>query len=405
MNELTQQLARRLLRPVMCVWASVERDSHGVPRPRDIPQAHSPGVDSDRTLLVGCDPAVGWGVVSHDLALPGALARELSLLTGRGVDVDVIESPRMSIDTMLDHLDGVPLSRYDAIVVTVGVNDALRLTPAREWRTKMAAALEYLRRESAAATQVLVLGIMPPGPVPVHMTFRDAVVSHHSDFLNDLTEAACAPSPRTTYLPFAADLAVPIDRHRTADDYRAWGQMLAQELASALDDAHRSGADSRIAPLDAASRERIRQRAVDALHILDTTAEARFDRIVALAQRLFRTESVAITVIDRDRQWNKSMVGFSIREIPRSSSFCAVAIEGAGPLVVSDAHADPRFSENPLVLGDPHIRFYAGFPIESPSGERVGALCVFDPAPRPEAEVDRVLLRELALLVQRELAR
>nr|WP_244962617.1 GAF domain-containing protein [Cryobacterium roopkundense] len=139
--------------------------------------------------------------------------------------------------------------------------------------------------------------------------------------------------------------------------------------------------------------------------MLDTRPEDRFDRIVALAQRLFRTESVAITVIDHDRQWNKSMVGVESREIPRASSFCSVAIEGAGPLVVCDTLADPRFSGNPLVTGDPHIRFYAGFPIEAPSGERIGALCVFDPVPRLAADVDRVLLRELALLVQRELGR
>lgn len=106
MKEFTQQLAGRLLRPVMRVWAaSLERDFQGAPRPHDIPQAHSAGIDSDRILLVGCGPAVGWGVVSHDLALPGSLARELSGLTGRGVDVDVIESPRMSIDSVVDDIE------------------------------------------------------------------------------------------------------------------------------------------------------------------------------------------------------------------------------------------------------------------------------------------------------------
>jgi len=80
-------------------------------------------------------------------------------------------------------------------------------------------------------------------------------------------------------------------------------------------------------------------------------------------------------------------------------------MESQGPLVVPDALADPRFLDHPLVLGAPHTRFYAGFPIESPSGERIGVLCVFDPEPRPIDEVDTVLLRELALMVQAELRR
>jgi GAF domain-containing protein len=80
-------------------------------------------------------------------------------------------------------------------------------------------------------------------------------------------------------------------------------------------------------------------------------------------------------------------------------------IQGQGPLVVPDALADERFRNNPYVLGEPHIRFYAGFPIESADGERIGALCVFDPEPRAAGDVDLVLLRELALMLQAELRR
>ena len=71
--------------------------------------------------------------------------------------------------------------------------------------------------------------------------------------------------------------------------------------------------------------------------------------------------------------------------------------------MVPDALQDPRFEANAQVVGDPYIRFYAGYPIESPSGERIGALCVFDPEPRADPEIDRVVLRELARLLQREI--
>jgi GAF domain-containing protein len=194
-------------------------------------------------------------------------------------------------------------------------------------------------------------------------------------------------------------------RYRAPAEYRHWAELLADQMVAPLDAERAKINDDSPVSHHAEWIESDRQHAVDGLGILDTEPEERFDRIVALAQRLFGTRSAAFTVTDHDRQWNKASIGPAPKNVLRSSSFSAVTVQGPGPMVVADSLADGRFRDNPLVLGEPHIRFYAGFPVESSSGERIGALCVFDPEPRPANEVDTVLLREIALMIQLELRR
>src|SRR5580658_5347433 len=113
-----------------------------------------------------------------------------------------------------------------------------------------------------------------------------------------------------------------------------------------------------IAPLPVDEAERLAE--LQALQILDTPKEARFDRIVELASRVFATPIAYVAMIDSDRQWFKSACGINQPETSRSTSFCSYTILQTTPLVVDDALLDPRFCDNPLVIGDPHIRFFAG---------------------------------------------
>lgn len=146
-----------------------------------------------------------------------------------------------------------------------------------------------------------------------------------------------------------------------------------------------------------------RQAALDSLKILDTPPEERFDRITRLAKELFGVETAAITLIDHERQWFKSKIGLESQETLRSDAFCDVTIREPKNFTVADASVDARFHNNPLVTGDPNIRFYAGYPLETSSGERIGALCIFDPKPRKFTEAEEVQLRDLALWVQKEM--
>lgn len=149
--------------------------------------------------------------------------------------------------------------------------------------------------------------------------------------------------------------------------------------------------------------ESTRQAALDSLKILDTPPEERFDRITRLAKQLFGVETAAVSLIDHDRQWFKSKIGLEPQETSRSIAFCDVTIRESKNFTVPDARQDSRFHNNPLVTGDPNIRFYAGYPLETPSGERVGALCIFDPHPREFTEAEEIQLRDLALWVQKEM--
>ncbi len=131
-------------------------------------------------------------------------------------------------------------------------------------------------------------------------------------------------------------------------------------------------------------------------NILDTEAEADFDAITQLAAYICGTRISLITLIDQDRQWYKSCIGMSGSETPRDVSFCQYTILTNEILEVNDALADDVFHQNPYVLGDPHIRFYAGAPLITPDGYRLGSLCVIDSEPKVLNQMQRQALQTLA---------
>ena len=148
------------------------------------------------------------------------------------------------------------------------------------------------------------------------------------------------------------------------------------------------------------ANEAQRVAAVRTLNLLDTPPEQRFDRITRLARKLFEVPIALITLVDADRQWFKSCQGLCIRETPRDISFCRRAILSQDGLVVPDALLDERFADNPLVLGETGIRFYAGQPLRAADGSQVGTVCIKDHRTRSWCAEDGQLLRDLADLVE-----
>jgi len=147
-----------------------------------------------------------------------------------------------------------------------------------------------------------------------------------------------------------------------------------------------------------------RLETLKSLDILDTPQEERFDRLTRMAKRLFNVPIALVSLVDENRQWFKSCVGLPASETPRDISFCGHAILGEGVFIIPDAAADERFHDNPLVVDEPHIRFYAGCPLRAFDGSHMGTQCIIDDKPRGFEDHDLDALKDLAAMAEQELA-
>lgn len=149
-------------------------------------------------------------------------------------------------------------------------------------------------------------------------------------------------------------------------------------------------------PLSPTFNEVSRLQALQQLQILDSDADPDFDQLTALARSLFDVPIVLVSLMDANRQWFKSCQGLDITETPREISFCNYVVADNTPLVIEDTHKDSRFVDNPLVINSPHIRFYAGAPLQPDGTHTVGTLCVIDDQPRTFSSHEHQLLQGLA---------
>lgn len=394
-----------MMRPLMRTWYhDVTNSLSTMPRPHGVPQAHSTGLDPDRILFFGNGLASGWGVASHELAVPGELARSLTSMTGRGADIDVSVHIDLKLAGATRALEERELSWYDAVVVIIGASDALSLTPRAKWRASMRTLIEMLTERTSASARIVVVAQSPIRPVPPFDNLFGRLANSHATTLNAITRELCEASPRVDYLDLPPTTAPATRRLGTPERYRVWGRFIALQLAPHLNDGAWPTSHLTVQPSAREGRNRPQQDedrygSLDRLGIIDSGPDEEIDHIVATARAIFGTRGAAFTLVGRDRQWHKSISGFDITELPLEFSVCAVTIREAASLIVADARDDPRFSP------DSPMAFYAGYPIEAPDGQRIGALCVFDTRPRNPSIVDPAILRDLALLVQEQVWR
>ncbi len=151
------------------------------------------------------------------------------------------------------------------------------------------------------------------------------------------------------------------------------------------------------------SNEKERLDAVMALKILDTSAEERFDRITKMATRIFNVPISTVTIVDSNREWFKSCEGLDNTEGERAISFCGHAMLEDGIFVIPDATKDDRFKDNPMVIGEPYIRFYAGVPLRDYAGNKIGTFCIKDHKPKDLSDDGKQNLKDLAAWVELEM--
>ena len=340
---------------------------------------------------MGSGIAVGYGVVSHEIALSGYLARQLTSLTQRGVDIDIAAEAGMLIVEATHKYSRTNLARYDASLLVLGDVEALQLMPVKVFRDQVRTLVALL---DSAQPHSFVLTVTAAASVGDRLprAYTNAVVQRTLDFTRIIHEE-CESSGVTPIT------VAPLDRGAAAvsrEHYLHWASSIAPHMVGALDEA----ACRRLSAGCPLMDEDGRLKALLDLDVLDETKNPRFDEIVEMARNLFGTDVAALNFIDADQMWIKSFAGTRRGNVARSDSACAVTIQRPELLVVEDLSADPRFRDRSWVGGIGGARFYAGYPIESPNGHRVGALCIIDSKPRTFSERDHALLRQLALRLQ-----
>jgi two-component system, NtrC family, sensor kinase len=156
-------------------------------------------------------------------------------------------------------------------------------------------------------------------------------------------------------------------------------------------------------PASTSAMEAARIAALDRYAILDSEPEQSFDDLVILAAHICKVPMAMLSLVDDHRQWFKSKLGVEVRETPRESSICAHAIQQGELFIVPDTLQDSRFRENPLVTGEPHIRFYAGAPLINEDGFALGTLCVVDREPRELDDAQKEAINSLGRLALRQM--
>lgn len=337
---------------------------------------HRFGSRAHRLAFIGDDPVLGLGVGSSESALPGLVADLLTPRTHRGLDADLFTGPEWSTRVVANDGAALRLERYDAVVLAFAPTSRLMQSRGQRW---LRAALDTVLTATQADTEVVVLA--------ADASSGDAHLMRTRDFM----EACQADLARTT----SGFTLVDRPANAVAERSTTLASSIAVRLATRLAD--RGDAWSR---RDSADDEPARQRAVDASGVLDIENDDLVHLLLDRARAAFATPSAELNIVDHDRLWKAAVVGSRLGAVPRELSFCDITVQHADAFVVSDAWQDARFDANLAVHSAHPIRFYAGFPIESVDGYRIGAICVYDSVPHDASEFDLAVLRDIAITMQ-----
>lgn len=192
------------------------------------------GPDPDRILLIGAGIAMGYGTASHDLALPGRIARQVSERTGRGVRIDVVASEDLTVDSALEILTVARLREVDVIITTPGTLESLLLMPGSTWRSRVEYLLDHFSANAPASLQVLCVA----APEMSKIVRMPRLLGWLTDFsarrLNAALEAACTGRPNVQFVPFRPTERA--GRGGTGRTYERWATLLAPFVANALEE-------------------------------------------------------------------------------------------------------------------------------------------------------------------------
>jgi hypothetical protein len=224
-----KRIIRFIMRPAMRLWAAQRSATlNTVPRPLDEPSAVAAGESPARILLVGGGLALGLGVLSHDLALPGQMARMIALQTGRGAEVDLKVAYHAS--ELADIARSLDLARYDGVVVTADVGDLVALTPPPKWEASMTTLIDEVIARSRPDVRIVLATVQPVHSMETYDSLLGNFMYRHSRITDNLSRGLAAKYPRVAFIPTEEPTIVVQGRYRTADQYRRWAEPIVAAL-------------------------------------------------------------------------------------------------------------------------------------------------------------------------------
>lgn len=364
------------------------------PMPADSARQIASGPNADRILIGGGGIASGVGTRRQDVALPGRLAVAVSALTGRGAIVDVTARRGLRVADTWALLDEVRVEHYDAIVLTLGAGDAHHLTSPRRWGEALEQLLDTLDGRMGRGTGIVLTSADPLPRSSGRNTPLSRILDTHARRLDEVAERIAA---QRTNVEFAvtAESGPPV-RWNSAFDYDRLGRRLAPSLAAHLDTLWTAAPAQSARRLRASSDpELLRQAALVRTGLLRSGSTPELDELLRRIADRMGVRAAGVTLIDGESQRTKAVVGADSLDAPRSEALCNATIRSDSAYLRTDLKGLPVERRG--------WQFYAGFPLESPDGYRIGAVCLLDPVRRPEGTIDESELADFATRVQNEL--
>jgi hypothetical protein len=375
-------------------------DQQSVPVPRDSPVITSGAEDPDRVLLIGNGPTHGWGTVTHELALTGQLARALTRRTGRPTDIRYVGDEMMAIAAVQPWLGDLSLTDYDLVLVVLSMNDAVRLTPADEYRDEMTALLDRIERDTKPSARIVVAGIQEVDSLPAYRGVAARLGQRRADLLNTITRELVGRYDGAAYLDLSAPKAEAGRPYGSPQLYADWSEYFATACAPALDEARALDPQR----LGATVTEHEWQWKPGERIMAAPGGHESLDRLVQEAKSHFGADAAWVSLVDGDRQFYAANTAPAGRAVPLELTHCQYTVQGDDPLIVENSMRDERFKHSPLIDLS-QLRFYAGAPIKNEDGENIGTFCVLSVLPKPRDAVSEDELREWAARAQAEVLR
>lgn len=392
-------LESRIARAAAKLWyTKMIYVQQSVPVPRDSPIIVSGADDPDRVLLIGNGPTHGWGTVTHELALTGQLARGLTRRTTRPTDIRYIGDEMMPMAAVQAYLGETSLAPFDLVVVVLSMNDAVRLTPADDYRTDMTRLLDRLAAETKPSARVVIAGIQEVDSLPEYRGIAARIGQRRADLLNAITRELVGRYDGFDFFEHSAPQAEPGRPYGSPALYAEWSDAFAAVCAPALDEARALDPYRFQHELT----EHHWQWKPGEQVMADPAAHEALNRLAQDAKSHFGADAAWISLMDGDRQFFVANTAPQGRSGPAETSICQYTVEGDEPLIIENTFRDPRTKDSPMNdVGQ--LRFYAGAPIKNEQGDNIGTFCVLNVLPKSKGSMDEEDLREWASRAQGEI--